>query len=620
MSAARRMRSVAGHLAMPVAAANNDTIAMSQMPDARASGLYREPRLLTNQQMADFLGQGFLSLPVDDVPAEVHSALHENAERKWEQSGQENGAGLGNNIWPAVPQLGHVLRSAVVHGGIQSILGEGYVMNAHRHMHNSSTQGDQAFHKDTNNRGAYMHRPRNLIIFYVPAGATLHMGPTAIIPGSALMSVDNADWTCLQDPADLTELWDGAVEHKLTAPAHTGVVVLLHQAMFHRGTARLSDVSAEHPFRPMMKFIFSSTRAPTTTPSWNAASPADWSKAGVPPGMEGACGSLWRWLGGDAAGGPQVHAATDSVTELGARLTAEHAHGDEPSRNNASYALGEIAASGGRDAAQAVELLLAAITHETCEGARRVAVPGLAAAGDAAVPSLIALLEGIDVEGAKAAALRVLAYGADALGEAAEGEQVWMGALEALGEKHHALDAAMAAGQSALPWITAENPNNSGSAGSVVAAVESIGQRAVAAGNVEACELASRILLRALDGPSAGGAVAAVASIAVADQQLLRPATTAALLSKVREAATGGEYRERAVASEALKRLIAPRAETALARAQRRVVQSLLEAEWASPEDDPRQNGEIAGRQAKVTPERPAERPAESALFALRNA
>ena len=59
------------------------------------------------------------------------------------------GAGLGNNIWPAVPQLGDVLRSAVVHGGLQSILGEGYTMNAHRHMHNSSTQGDQAFHKDT---------------------------------------------------------------------------------------------------------------------------------------------------------------------------------------------------------------------------------------------------------------------------------------------------------------------------------------------------------------------------------------------------------------------------------------------------------------------------------------
>ena len=87
--------------------------------------------------------QDFLSLEVDDVPAAVHRSLHENAERLWEQSGNMNGAGLGNNIWPAVPQLGAVLRSAVVHGGLHSILGEGYVMNAHRHMHNSSTQGEQ---------------------------------------------------------------------------------------------------------------------------------------------------------------------------------------------------------------------------------------------------------------------------------------------------------------------------------------------------------------------------------------------------------------------------------------------------------------------------------------------
>ena len=140
-AARRRLGSVTSHLC-PLPVALSDTVALSQLPDARA-GLYREPRLLTNQQMAEFIGQGFLSLEVDDVPAEVHSALHANAERKWEQSGKMVGAGLGNNIWPAVPQLGQVLRGAVVHGGLQSILGEGYVMNAHRHMHNSSTQGDQ---------------------------------------------------------------------------------------------------------------------------------------------------------------------------------------------------------------------------------------------------------------------------------------------------------------------------------------------------------------------------------------------------------------------------------------------------------------------------------------------
>ncbi len=481
-------------------------------------------------------------------------------------------------------------------------------------------------HADTNNRGAYMHRPRNLIIFYVPAGATLLMGPTAIIPRSHLMSVDGGDWACLANPADLTELWSGAVEHKLTAPAHTGVAVLLHPAMFHRGTARLTDVSAEHPFRAMFKFIFSSTRTPTT-PTWDAATPAaDWTSVGIPSGMEGACESLWRWFGGDHAGGPDVPTVSDNVAELGARLMAEHAHGDEPGRINASYALAKIATSDQFESARAVERLLAAITHKTNEGARRVAVPGLAAAGDVAVPSLIALLTRIGVEGCGEVALRTLAYGADALGEAAQGQHTWISALEVLAKKELALEAAVETGQfGSLQGDVNTNPNTaispSGSAGCVLAAVEHISQRAIAAGDAEACELASGILLRALssDHTIACAASAAVASLAVADRRLLRVSTWSDLQSKVADVAAGStKYMERAVASEALKRLSAPRAETALARAQRRVVQSMLEAEWATPEDDPRQND--GNRQVKDSTEpRPDERGAASALFALRN-
>eukprot|EP01043_Picozoa_sp_COSAG02_P033275 COSAG02_NODE_2263_length_9312_cov_3.608054_3_plen_488_part_00 len=481
-------------------------------------------------------------------------------------------------------------------------------------------------HIDTNNRGAYMHRPRNLIIFYVPAGATLLMGPTAIIPHSHLMSVDGGDWACLEDPDDLTELWSGAVEHKLTAPAHKGVAVLLHPAMFHRGTARLTDISTDHPFRAMFKFLFSSTRNPTT-PGWDTASPAaDWTAIGIPSGMEGACESLWRWFGGSPAGGPDVPVTLDSVEQLGACLMAEHAHGDEPGRINASYALAKIAASDQRHSARAIELLLAAVTHETCEGARRVAVPGLAAAGDAAVASLVGLLARIDVEGRDEVALRTLAYGADALGEAAEGQHTWISALNVLAKQELALEAAVAAGHfGSLQGDVNANPNTaispSGSAGCVLAAVEHISQRAIAAGDAEACELASSILLQALasDHTIACAAAAAVASVAVADRRLLCPSTWSALQLKLAEvAAIGQKYMERAVATEALKRLIAPREETALARAQRRVVQSLLEAEWAAPEDDPRQNDE-RGRLKEFTESRPDERGAASALFALRN-
>jgi hypothetical protein len=180
--AQRRLASVAAHLYGGEAGAAGPAV----LPDPRAAavGLYKQPRLLTNQQMAEFLGTGFLVLPVDDVPGDSHRALHEDAEHAWLKSEGEGGAGLGNNVWPALPQLGDVLRSETVHGGIQSILGGGYVMSAHRHMHDSSRQGDQTYHKDTQRWPVLVHRPRSVYIFFVPAGATLEMGPTAIIPGS----------------------------------------------------------------------------------------------------------------------------------------------------------------------------------------------------------------------------------------------------------------------------------------------------------------------------------------------------------------------------------------------------------------------------------------------------
>jgi hypothetical protein len=231
------------------------------MPDARQAIPYAEPRLLSDAQVAEFLAVGFLSLPVNDVDPGIHARLHAQSQRSWRLSGGEGGAGLGNNVWPALPDLGPVLRSATVHGACTSLLGAHYTMSAHRHMHDSSRQGDQTYHKDTQRWPVLVHRPRTIYMFYVPAGATLSMGPTAVIPGSHLMSVDRADWSGLHDGSDLSSLFPGAVEHKLTAPAHSGVAVLLHHSLFHRGTARLCPESPAEPWRPMFKFV-SQTAAP----------------------------------------------------------------------------------------------------------------------------------------------------------------------------------------------------------------------------------------------------------------------------------------------------------------------------------------------------------------------
>ena len=240
------------------------------------------------------------------------------------------------------------------------------------------------------------------------------------------------------------------------------------------------------------------------------------------------------------------------------------------------------------------------MVHPTCEGARRVAIHGLSAAGDAVVPGLLELLRSSDVN--EEVGLRTMTYVADALGEAAEGANAWETALQLLGDKQLLLDSAIQAGREQVsasggvrgktPW---HSPSPISSAKSVLHAVEHIAQRAVAARDAPVVQLACAILTKALTGPAATVAAGAAASVTVTDIALLGDQAST-LLKQLRSNATkGSDYRERALATEALRRLVAPRGQDALATAQRRVMQSLLEAEWAPPQDDPRQNGEIAG-------------------------
>jgi hypothetical protein len=44
------------------------------------------------------------------------------------------------------------------------------------------------------------HRFRWAMIMYYPGGAALEMGPTAIIPSSHLLSIDNENWQPIVDP------------------------------------------------------------------------------------------------------------------------------------------------------------------------------------------------------------------------------------------------------------------------------------------------------------------------------------------------------------------------------------------------------------------------------------
>ena len=100
------------------------------------------PTLLSDAQVREFIVRGVLTLPVGDLSPEFHRELHAESERMFDK-----GIALGNDIFPGIAGLKDVMESRTVRGALTSLLGEGYAMHPHRHMHNSSSQGEQTFHK-----------------------------------------------------------------------------------------------------------------------------------------------------------------------------------------------------------------------------------------------------------------------------------------------------------------------------------------------------------------------------------------------------------------------------------------------------------------------------------------
>ena len=95
------------------------------------------------------------------------------------------------------------------------------------------------------------------------------------------------------------------------------------------------------------------------------------------------------------------------LEECAAVLQAPAEPGDEAARVGASYQLGLAANAGDR---RALECLVEALTGSSVQACRRVAVHGLQAAGNAAVPSLLEILAESDSH-------ETLMHAVDALGE-----------------------------------------------------------------------------------------------------------------------------------------------------------------------------------------------------------
>jgi hypothetical protein len=330
-----------------------------------------------------------------------------------------------------LPKLRDVFTSGVVHGALVSLLGEDYSINNHRHMHHSSINSEQSMHKDEQRWPAEHHRLRSVIIFYVPGGCSLEMGPTAIIPQGHLLSRDCGDWAELageiKESGTATTLAPTLREIKLTAPKGVGTAVLLHHSMFHRGTARLVDETGEpidDHVRPMFKFIFTRCREPTA-PDWDSMGPAatagvNWRSLVSEPAMVPALQSLWEWqVGvGNAPLPPEsVETGVTSDSERAvavATLLASSAYGDDAGRTGAAYQLARAARCG--DVESLATLMQALAQRESPAGRRCAAhaltsAPAAAAAPDAG--PLLRLLE----QGKAAGDWELAVNAADAIGE-----------------------------------------------------------------------------------------------------------------------------------------------------------------------------------------------------------
>ena len=200
-------------------------------------------------------------------------------------------AAVGNNIFPGNANLGPVLGSPTVRGALTSVLGADYALHLHRALHVSGG-GDQGFHKDTPEGGgpARHMRPRWCMVMYYPAGSTLEMGPTCILPGGQYFGIDPEK---AREMAESMGAVQGLCEFKVTTPLAHGTAILIHFHMYHRGSRRLTDPDRTErwaasragpaPLRPMVKFQFYSVSEPTR-PNWDAGplgetgAKADWGR------------------------------------------------------------------------------------------------------------------------------------------------------------------------------------------------------------------------------------------------------------------------------------------------------------------------------------------------------
>lgn len=366
-----------------------------------------EPRLLDDEQVREFVANGFLLLTPDVAPG-----LHEEIDALL-RFAQEKEGGHGNNILSRIPRMHEVLNCPVVRGALISLAGPDYFLHPHRAVHSSTPVEDacmalspemdaprmgkgslagSGWHQDAQSplARARHHWPRYLIGFYFPHATPVAMGATRIQAGSHLHAQPAAPRAVVLDDV----------------PA--GAFLLLHFDMVHAGFPNRTDKT-----RYMVKFVFARTRHPDS-PSWRSRD-ARWRRpvrclasADVPA----AWGAVWHWLRGAAPPNAKNGASIDdrlarfNDADQAKRLESIYAGAGEGDVERLAEALAKSAGRGRHERVLAKDERGRPLPRDDTRGFPRRwneraivmedAAYALAAAGPAAQPALERLLAHAD--------------------------------------------------------------------------------------------------------------------------------------------------------------------------------------------------------------------------------
>ena len=222
---------------------------------------------MTNIGLEDHAMQGFIkdgyAVVQPELDDDFHRHVFDSIDHVFETEGNP-----GNNLMARISDIGKVWADPAVDGAMQSILGRGYYMHPHRHIHYRPPGGEgQTLHKDGFSKRR--HRTRWTLAMYYPQETTLEMGPTALVPGSHYFNTTEA----------------GTARDEMALPVPAGSVAIVDYDIWHRGTANESDRK-----RYMVKFLFVRMEEPDE-PSWDGPG-AGWSPQG---GHEAMWSSMWDW-------------------------------------------------------------------------------------------------------------------------------------------------------------------------------------------------------------------------------------------------------------------------------------------------------------------------------------